>query len=42
MILNLKSEDGIAALHALLAKSDVFLSNYRYESLGRMVSPSTP
>ena len=30
MVLDLKSEAGSAAIHAMLAKCDVFLSNYRY------------
>ena len=36
IVLDLKSPVGIRTLHALLAKSDVFLSNYRYESLEKM------
>ncbi|CAE7402031.1 Sugct [Symbiodinium pilosum] len=33
IVLNLKTKAGLAALHALLAKSDVFLSNYRSADL---------
>ena len=34
--LNLKSNDGIAALHKMLADTDVFLSNVRMDALGRL------
>eukprot|EP00439_Symbiodinium_sp_Y106_P070814 s3060_g12.t1 len=36
IVLNLKAKAGLLALHALLEKSDVFISNYRYESLRRL------
>jgi len=36
IVLDLKSEAGTETLHALLAKADVFLSNYRYESLEKL------
>ncbi|CAE7038463.1 fldA [Symbiodinium natans] len=36
IILNLKTKAGLLALHALLEKSDVFISNYRYESLQKL------
>ncbi|CAE7528715.1 Sugct, partial [Symbiodinium necroappetens] len=36
IVLNLKAKAGLLALHVLLEKSDVFISNYRYESLQRL------
>lgn len=36
VILDLKSPKGMEALHALLAKADVFVSNYRYGSLVKL------
>lgn len=36
VVLDLKSEAGMRAMHAILSRSDVFLSNYRYEALQRL------
>uniref|UniRef100_A0A7S4SF01 Formyl-CoA transferase n=1 Tax=Alexandrium monilatum TaxID=311494 RepID=A0A7S4SF01_9DINO len=36
VVLDLKSEAGMRAMHSLLAGADVFLSNYRYAALRRL------
>lgn len=33
IVLDLKTQEGVTTMHALLAKADVFLSNYRYSSM---------
>ena len=42
VVLDLKTDDGLTALHALLASADVFVENFRDETLGRMgLDPET-
>ena len=36
VVLDLKTDDGLLGLHALLEKADVFVSNFRTQALGRL------